>query len=282
MMTWSRKLPGALLPACFLFFALVTAISELVPVGPRQAPAGLAEDWKPQLASVKTVDDAVRILPAYFEREQGSREARIAAGIDRFVRDRFYHGPSLLNYRHNWIAAAAGAFWINLRMPVLPDEILHHRRAICSQQAIVFMALLERYRIDYASVLMNWPARGAGDEGHFAVAARIDGRWLYFDPDQEAAQVGVPVESVMDGSALPRLYAGKPALLGAMLYAAAHQQIRLAHVDVYPAPRGGLFQQVTRWFSAYGWLLFGLLTLAQLAVRHRRRGEVRAPVFLPA
>ena len=54
-------------------------------------------------------------------------------------------------------------------------------------------------------------------------------------------------------------------------YAAAHRQIRLAHVDVYPAPHGGLFQQVTRWLSAYGWLLFGLLAVAQHVTLRRRQ-----------
>jgi hypothetical protein len=279
-MSWWRKLPGALLPACFFLFALMTAVSKLVPVQPRPVPARLAEDWKPQLAGVKTVDDALRILPSYIARERGSREARTAAGIDHFVRDRFFHGPSLLNYRHNWLAAAAGSFWIDLRMPVLPDEILHHRRAICSQQAIVFMELLKRSGMDYASVLVSWPTADGKAAGHFAVAARVDGNWLYFDPDQEARQIGVPVESVIDGTALPRLYGGKPALLEQMRYAAAHRQIRLAHVDVYPAPHGGLFQQVTRWLSAYGWLLFGMLALAQLATL-RRGQELRAPIALP-
>jgi hypothetical protein len=280
-MSWSRKLPGALLLACFVLSALATAASKWVPPHAPPLPAAPAEAWKPRLADVKTVDDALKILPSYAAREHGSRDARIAFGIDRFVRDRFLHGPSLLNVRHNWLAGLAGLVWINLRMPVLPDEILHHRRAICSQQAIVFMALLKHSGIDYGSVLIAWPEGGEGEAGHFAVAARVDGRWLYFDPDQEAAVPATPLQSVIDGSALPRLYGAKPALLARMRAAAAEGRIRLARVDQDPAPRGALFQRVTRWLSAYGWLLFGFLFLAELAVR-RRRSDWPRLVPLPA
>lgn len=275
-----HRAAGAFFFACFLFFAAMTAGTRMIHRTHRPVPADLTETWRPDLANIRSVDDAMRMLPAYIAHQQGSREARIAAGIDQFVRDRFIHGDSLLGYRHNWLAAMAGSLWINLRVPVLPDDILHHRRAICSQQAIVFMELLKRHGIRYASVLMSWPSPDPAFRGHFAVAAFVDGRWLYFDPDQEAAKV-VPVARVLDGSALASLYGDKPELLDRMRYAAAHRQIRIAHVDAYPAPRGGLFQQVAEWLSLYGWLLFGLLALAEMLMRRRREGFTR-PVAVPA
>ena len=273
---------GHLFFACFLFFAAMTAASRIIPHLHAPVPDDPGEDWRPELSRVRSIDAAMRVLPAYVARETGSREARTAAAVDHFVRDRFVHGTSLLSYHHNWLAALSGAAWLNLRMPVLPDDILHHRRAICSQQAIVFMEMLKRSGIRYASVLMGWPGAN-GEEGHFAVAARVDGRWLYFDPDQEAAQEGAPVESVVDGSVLPRLYGDKPELLARLRYAAAHHRITLAHVDAYPAPRGGLFQRATEWLSAYGWLLFGLLSLSQRLLGSRRaRGEARGALAVAA
>jgi hypothetical protein len=272
---------GRLFLACFLLFTAMTAASRLLPHPHAPLPAEISEEWRPELAGVRSMDEAMRVLPAYIARERGSREARVAAAIDHFIRDRFVHGESLLSYHHNWIAALAGSVWINLRMPVLPDDILHHRRAICSQQSIVFMELLQRYNIHYASVLMSWPSPDRKARGHFAVAARVDGRWLYFDPDQEAAQVGIPIERVLDGSALAALYGDKPDLLGAMRYAAAHGQIVLAHVDRNPAPRGGFFQQGTEWLSRFGWLLFGLLALAEMLLR-RRRERALPPILVPA
>lgn len=273
------SLGGALLALLSCLFALGALVAHALPAVPRPVPADLREAWRPDLAQVRTLEEAERLLPAYIARERGSREQRTAAAIDRFVRERFFHGTSELAYRENWLAVVAGIIWLDLRVPVLPEEILQHRRAMCSQQAIVFMELLRRSGIEYASVLMSWPSPDRRSRGHFAVAARVDGRWLYFDPDQEVAQIGVPLESVIDGSALPALYGHRPALLASLREAAARGRIRMAHVDAFPAPRGGLFQKATRWLSAYGWMLFAALGLACALSRARFR---RTPRLAPA
>jgi hypothetical protein len=263
--------------ACSILFGSIELIARCTAADPRPVPSVLREDWRPDLARIRSVDAAMAVLPLYIARQKGSREARIAGGIDRFVRDRFFHGQSFLDWRENWPATLSGFVWANLQVPVLPDDIMRHRRAICSQQAIVFMELLRRHGIHTAAVLAAWPSSDPSTSGHFALAARIDGRWTYFDPDQEPPAHGVPLESVIDGSALQRLYASKPDLLAGMRHAAGHRAIRLAYVDSFPAPRGGLFQAVTAWFSAYGWLPFGLAAFLLLGLGHpsRRRLDVR-------
>jgi hypothetical protein len=268
-MLW-RKGAGALLVAGFCLFGIMTLVGRSAAVPARPVPAALKEQWRPELARVRSVGEAMDLLPAYMARERGSREARAAKAINQFVQERFFHGESELTYRQNWLGRLAGAGWLNLRVPVIPDDILKHRRAICSQQAIVFMELLRRQGLHYASVLISWPAASSGSIGHFAVAARVDGRWLYFDPDQEVRQAGVPMARVMDGSALPMLYGDKPALLEGLRQAAALGRIRLAYVDAFPAPRGGLFQSATKWLSAWGWLFFGLLALPFVLPERRR------------
>src|SRR4051794_38385869 len=99
---------GRLFFACFLFFAAMTAASRLIPHVHGPAPTELGEDWRPELSRVRSIDAAMRVLPAYAAREQGSREARVTAAVDHFVRDRFIHGPSLISYHHNWLAALSG------------------------------------------------------------------------------------------------------------------------------------------------------------------------------
>jgi hypothetical protein len=264
------KSAGALLLAGFFLFGIMTFVGKVAREPEHPVPAVIAESWRPELARVRSIDEAMSLIPAYVVHEQGSREARVAKAVNRFVQERFFHGASEFTYRQNWLGWFAGAGWLNLRVPVIPDDILKHRRAICSQQAIVFMELLRRHGLHYASVLISWPDANGGPIGHFAVAARVDGRWLYFDPDQEARQAGVPMARVMDGSALPMLYGDKPALLAGLRQAAALGQIRLAYVDAYPAPRGGLFQWATKWLSAWGWLFFGLLALPFLVPERRR------------
>lgn len=278
-MRLSRTL-GTFFLLCFLIFATITVVARMLPRSRGPVPAELGEDWYPDLSRVRSIDDAVRLLPRYIQREHGSRDARVAAAIDHFVRDRFFHAPSYLSARQDWLAVLASAFWVNLRIPVLPDDILDHRRAICSQQAIVFMELLKRFRIHYASVLISWPPDNLGSTGHFAVAARVDGRWIYFDPDEEAERSGVPVEQVISGSALSALYRQKPALLADMRRAAALGRIRLAHFDQNPAPRGGFFQTATEWFSAWGWLVFALLGAAFTVIA--RLDSTETPILLPA
>jgi hypothetical protein len=277
-----RRAAGVFFFACFLIFAAIGAFEHLTPRTHGPMPARVDEDWEAGLAEVRDVDAAMKVLPAYIARQKGSREMRIARGIDEFVRDRFFHGGSLLAWRENMLGALAGYAWMNLREPVLPDDILHHRRALCSQQAIVAMELLRRYGLHRAAVLMSWPSPDPNSRGHFALAARVDGRWMYFDPDQEPPIETVPVERMLDGSALQKLYGGKPELLAGMRYAVAHGTMRMDWVDRFPAPRGGLFQQVTAWLSAYGWLPLGLLALALLApeVPRRRRSRPPAPLAM--
>jgi len=270
-----RTLAGAVLLACSLLFAGVALAARYAAAEPRPVPAVLGEDWRPDMARIRSIDAAMAAVPVYIAREKGSREARIAAGIDRFLRDRFFHGPSFIDWRENWLAALSGFAWANLQVPVLPDDILRHRRAMCSQQAIVFMELLRRHGIHYAAVVASWPSSDPATTGHFALAARIDGRWSYFDPDQEPPVHGVPVERVIDGSALPRLYGTKPGLLAGLRQAAARGTIRLAHVDRFPAPRGGLFQAATAWLSAYGWLVLGFAGLILLGFRLPRERPIR-------
>lgn len=254
-----RRAAGAFLLACFLIFSLIAAFERFSPRVHGSTPPVLAEAWRPGLREVRSIDDAMTVLPAYIARQSGSRQMRIARGIDQFVRERFFHDTSLLTWRENALAALTGYLWVNLREPVLPDDILHHRRAICSQQAIVAMELLKRYGLHRAAVMMAWPAPDSSVQGHFAVAAQIDGQWMYFDPDQEPPIETVPVESVLDGTALTQLYGGKPALLAGMRYAATHGTARMAWVDAFPAPHAGLFQRITAWLSAYGWLPMGIL-----------------------
>jgi hypothetical protein len=161
---------------------------------------------------------------------------------------------------------------------VEPDQILRHRYALCSQQSIVFQALLKRYGIEYASILMSWPSPDPLGQGHFAVGARIDGQWRYFDTDIEARVSGVPVSEVIDGSAIARLYPDRPSLVANIRDAAAHGRISMAHVDQFPAAHAALFQETTRWFSAYGWILLGalgLLCLAPSFLRRRQRPQAR-------
>ncbi|HEX5184742.1 MAG TPA: hypothetical protein VFW19_16520 [Allosphingosinicella sp.] len=276
-MTALRRL-GIFFIACSAACAILTGVGLFMPDEMSAPPSHLHEAWRPELASVHSVDEAAAILPFYIEHQKGSREERIARGIDQLIRDRFLHGISETGFKDNWLDWLSGFAWENLRQPVEPDQILQHRHALCSQQSIVFQALLKRYGIEYASILISWPSDDPLSRGHFAVGARIDGQWRYFDTDIEARAIGVPVSQVIDGSAVARLYPDKPLLAATMRDAAEHGRISMAHVDQFPAAHAALFQEATRWFSAYGWMVLGalgLLCLAPYFLRWRERPRAR-------
>lgn len=249
-------------------FALLSCISLAAYLTPRRPPplAPTGERWNANLFHVQSIEAAIPVVNQYISKERGTREERIADGIDDFVRDRFVHGVPHEPIQENWAARLAGIAWDNLSVPVTVEGILHHRHAMCSEQSIVFMALLQRYGLEYGSVLFRWPDPDPLNRGHFAVAARVDGVWRYYDSDLEARFPGTDLSRILDGSAVPALYAHNPRTVEKMRYAASHGGIRLAHVNQNPAPRGALFEKATRWFSKWGWLSMGAIWAAYALV----------------
>lgn len=241
------RLLGWLLALGAAFSTVMTLYAHVATAHPRPIPDRIRDEYIPALGRIRTLDDAAAAVPAFEDPNESSRQKRIADAIDRLLRARFFHGYSELRPDQDWVAALAGHLWFDLQVPVLPDDILKFRRAACSQQAIVFMALLKRYGIEYGAV--TFP-----DPGHFAAAAKIDGQWLYYDSDGEPVRDGFPVAQVLKGKYLTEIYPGD---FGRGLHAAALRgTARLQHVDRNPAPRGALFEQATTWFSRFGWLIF--------------------------
>jgi hypothetical protein len=250
-----------LLPAAALCFLLLTIGSRLSPAEADPVQRPVNEAWQPQLAGVRSVDAAMHVLPTFIARQHGSRQERIVNGIDAFVRARFVHGAAMLPVNENWMIRALGTVFPTVAIPVLPDEILKHDHALCSQQSLVFQALLRRSGIDYASVRMNWPGRD-WSTGHFAVAAKVDGVWRFYDADEEIARPGMPVARLLDGSGVPILYRDRPDVAAKVAYAVRHGRIEVDGENAFPAPRGALLQVGTEWLSTWGWLLLAAAAAA--------------------
>ncbi|HET9826236.1 MAG TPA: hypothetical protein VFP87_12940 [Chitinophagaceae bacterium] len=96
--------------------------------------------------------------------------------IADIVRKRFYHGYSSYSMADNPLIFLAGKYWSNLSAIVLPDDIMKHPMAACSQQAIVLMEIFKRNGTDFRKVTFDH---------HFTVEARIEKKWRYFDSDME-------------------------------------------------------------------------------------------------
>lgn len=242
------------------FFCLGTIFVQLSRE-PVDTHGPVRESFNPSLESIGSVDAAV----GYILGERGARDPQGRADeADELVRERFYHGYSFYGPKQNWLAYLAGFVWIDLRSPVLPDDILKHPQAACSQQVIVFEALARRLGLDAASVRMDH---------HMAAAVKIDGQWQVYDADREISPRSYPLSRLVAGD--PRVLAiyGKIGRAIDLQAQASNGEIRLTDVNRNPALHASLFQRVTQFLSAYGWALFSALAGLRL---WRSRKSVRS------
>jgi hypothetical protein len=136
------------------------------------------ERFDPRLANINSMDK----LEKYVDAEAALKH--ITPGTEKYaallawvISCRFYHGYSHYSLSENWIAAVAEkTIGYGLASKVDPEEIMEHPYAACSQQAIVMMAILKKKNIDYRKV---------GFPHHYALEAKIDNHWYYFDPNME-------------------------------------------------------------------------------------------------
>jgi hypothetical protein len=242
---------------------LATLVSFVVPFTKPKLTVS-KELFDRNLQHVSSVDGAVQHVKEMAGPKPST--AQVAQAADTFVRERFADGYSHLRFDQNWIAYLAGFVWDDLRAPVLPDAILKYRRGACSQQAIVFQAILERFGIEYASVLFP---------GHYASAARIDRNWIYFDPHLEADQSRLwPVSALRTAEGQRAIYGDRPQYAYIQSIAA---QSRLVDINRFPAPQAAIFHNVTGFLSTFGWIFF-LLFWAITGLGAPRREQGPQPV----
>src|SRR6266487_5650695 len=105
-----------------------------------------------------------------------------ATVISLTLRGRFYHGYSYYRLGQNFLATVlAPMLNKNLSAIVIPDDILKHPNAACSQQSIIGMEVFKRKGFSVRKI--NFHNKKYG--GHFCFEVFYGGRWHFFDPDLE-------------------------------------------------------------------------------------------------
>ena len=232
------------------------------------------EKFDPRLSRITSVDQAEALIRAGLSPQ--ATQGEVTTAIDAFVRDRFYHELSENRLCDaNWISVLASGLWEQLKYPVHADQILSHASAWCSQQTRVFQALAERFGITYATVRI--------EPIHMIPAAKVDGRWLAFDPDVEMRLGGAPFAGIADGSGLDHAYPNRRlAVYGAFEKhyheAAKRGDISLSQINENPAARGGAAELMLLFLSVWGWVVFALLWLAHGAWARSRGSKTGQPV----
>lgn len=168
------------------------------------------------------------------------------------IRKRFYHGYSHYQFSDNPLSYLAGiCIWDDLSAIVIPDDIMKHPMAACSQQSIVLMEVFRRNHIPYRKVDFG---------SHFAVEGFIENQWRFFDPDMEPRldSTRPSLDTLVASNKIDLAYANS-GLSRADLYKILNHP-KEGGVDENPALRATLFHKiclllVSKWFLLSVFLL---------------------------
>ena len=249
-----------------LVLAAITLTARFAPVLVDPPWITPTDRYEPSLRHLQTVDEIVAMARAN-ARDPSIKEQ--VYQLEQIVRLRFYGGYSRYTFGENWMAwLAARLFFANLDAKVLPGDILRHRAAACSQQAIVVQAALARMGLRYATAELP---------SHFFATAWIDSEWYIVDPwgplDRDRSKLQ-PFETITTEAGRDKLFTSTQSR--AFAANLRLEPARIVKIDTFPAKNVRLFHQVTGWASHWLWAVF---IVAALALRSRRlRFSARAAV----
>lgn len=212
------------------------------------------EGFEPELSEkLRSVQDLTTYIDTSFRGSHDSYE--FVNHIGDVISRRFYHNYSYYTPRENWMASAAGSYiWEDLAAIVLPDDIMKHPHAACSQQTIILMACARHFNIPYRKVYFDH---------HFAAELMVRGKWHFVDTDQEVIPQTGSLKELMDAGTFYSYYAERY----------SDEQIRffLGHprygkVNEKPAANAELFHRTTGFLSHY---FFAFLFMIQAFIYFR-------------
>jgi len=213
------------------------------------------EYFDPSLMHLNSVTKFVDYCDSIY----GSHSIR-AGDTDRYaiiasllLRGRFYHGYSCYKLGQNFLATIFAPFiHKDLSAIVIPDDILKHPNAACSQQSIIGMELFKRKGFNVRKV--GFFNKNYG--GHFCFEVFYNARWHFFDPDLEPeihtlARLGQPsiAELAKNTQLVNSLYArNKRNYVQDELTTFTYGKI-----NKFPAPNARFYQYVTKYLSYTLW-----------------------------
>lgn len=162
------------------------------------------------------------------------------------VENRFYHSYSHYSLDENWIAALGGRYVrYDVSAIVSADDILKYPMAACSQQSIVLMNIFKAKNIPYRKV---------GFDGHYAVEAKINNQWIFFDANLEP-QKGQNMQRfdyLLQSDHMSHYYKD---VLTPVQITTVFNHVVTGELNADPAPRIRSFHTITRILSHWLWVL---------------------------
>jgi hypothetical protein len=247
-----KEIKGTFL-ALFFVTAALSLFQWLSPRSVDVVPASASENYDPDLAYLTSVDQATRWLDSIAAVRGFRPSSRDYVDLaDSLIRLRFVHGYSYYRPSDDYISYLLGRLlWSDLAAIVEPDDILKFDHAACSQQAIVFMAILRQ---------KGYRTRKIGLKGHFCTGVFYGGNWHFYDPNKEPKfSKNQPIPStreLMANKAL--LYCAYEGIMSKAQLDELFSQVEILELDVLPGHRVRILHKVTSFVSRFGWVLMGL------------------------
>ncbi|GAB3223622.1 hypothetical protein GCM10027346_02820 [Hymenobacter seoulensis] len=236
-----------------------------------------AEAFDPQLRTLTSVDQLVDYTTELVQTSKVAAQdsSLFPKLLSSVLRRKFYHNYSYFG-NHNikvaeLVARIAHTDWNAI---VLPDDIMRHSQAACSQQSIVFMAALRRKGYPVRKVGFSGPQIVGG---HFALETYYNGAWHYFDTNLEPDSALLSQHNrpsiaalVANKALLHQAYRGR---LDSLQIAELFPTYKLGKVNAAPAPRAHAFQLLMKAVTYGGWvvvlLVWVLITWYLRRITHR-------------
>jgi len=219
------------------------------------------EHFDPSLSRLRSIPTFLQYCDSIYgnTRINPSDSEQYAIIISRSLRERFYHGYSHYSFGQNSLACfLAPVLNEKLSAIVIPDDILKHPNAACSQQSIIGMEVFKKKGFKVRKV--GFFADGYG--GHFCFEAFYNGKWHFFDPDLE------PKLRIMIANHFPSIadLVSEDSLVHQLYYKKDNKLIKkllitytYGRVNKFPAPNARVYQYITKYLSYTLWLWIVLI-----------------------
>lgn len=139
-----------------------------------------------RLNTIARLQDYIDSCAAAGQVRPGSKEEVLL--INGILERKFYHGYSHYSAQDNFWAYLAGKYvWDHLSAIVLPEDLVKHPMAACSQQALVMMQLLQERGYQVRKLIL---------QRHYLLEVFYDQGWHMFDPNKEPSSQGLPHDSL--------------------------------------------------------------------------------------
>jgi hypothetical protein len=194
------------------------------------------EAFDPSLVSrLRSIDDVLNYTDSSCAGQQ-RQSLDYVRFLSKTFSERFYHGYSHYTFQDNWMAYLSGkVIWSHLSAIVLPNDILKHPQAACSQVSIALAEALKRIGIPYRKV---------GLRNHFVLEAYINNKWYLFDANMEP-QFPNGRKSLAELKAAHELYEGYKGKLSPIQADYTFSVIKYGRANEALAPNASVFHKIT-------------------------------------